>query len=304
LEQIGEALEAGRAYCMRIAGIRPNEKPRGRGYVEAFNRWLKRYGFVKLDQAARKYLLDCMNNRAEIETWRQGLGDDKIKWNHPTTVWRRWQASTKAPRPEGKNASPFARQRESIRKRDEKIAELKRENARLKNELGDGGDAWKATDRALADAFADKCFHGGMGPSKFDELLKKAKLAFDARHAYAAKKEKGKNKPTQRKGGYKDMSPAVGIKTAPHEQGPLQWEAGRPARAMDGSDKEYPTATADVGSGRYYVDPGFFDFKFAGYSVRYSPDRKHALKDRRDLDGDLRTLDEGKAAAERDWQER
>jgi hypothetical protein len=38
-----------------------------------------------------------MDNRLAIEAWRMDLSKmERSKWNHPTTVWRKWQADQKA----------------------------------------------------------------------------------------------------------------------------------------------------------------------------------------------------------------
>jgi hypothetical protein len=35
---------------------------------------------------------------APVESWRAGLkADHQLRYNHPTTIWRRWSASNRGP---------------------------------------------------------------------------------------------------------------------------------------------------------------------------------------------------------------
>jgi hypothetical protein len=94
---VGQALEIGRAEAMRRSG---SNQPRGRGYNEAFSAWLSKNSFAKIDKGTRSRLADCMEHRAEIEQFRANLElGERLRLNHPNSVWRHWQASHKIKEP-------------------------------------------------------------------------------------------------------------------------------------------------------------------------------------------------------------
>lgn len=70
-----------------------------------------------------------MENRDAIERWRMGLGDnERIKLNHPTAVWRRFQ----------KDMEDTGVEREPRRNaKDEEIVRLQHENDELRQQLAD-----------------------------------------------------------------------------------------------------------------------------------------------------------------------
>ncbi len=95
--QVGETLAIGRKQAMRTAGA---SKPAGKGYTKVFSAWLKENGFDEIDGAVRSRLFDAMAHCDDIERWRATLTrGEKLTYNHPTTVWRHWQAATKVPDP-------------------------------------------------------------------------------------------------------------------------------------------------------------------------------------------------------------
>src|SRR4051812_11432376 len=67
---IGEALMAGRVEAMRTAGT---NKPAGRGYNTAFNRWLAKEKLDEIDQVSRSRLLIVMENREVVLAWHRTL---------------------------------------------------------------------------------------------------------------------------------------------------------------------------------------------------------------------------------------
>jgi DNA-binding Lrp family transcriptional regulator len=83
---------------------------------------------------------------------------------------------------------------------------------------------------------------------------------------------------------------------------PLVWkQSGKPMR-FDGV--EHNTHKAYTAAGDYYISivTGFMPLKFAGYSVSFVPAES---KRRDDCDlGDVRTLEDGKALAQRDYDQR
>jgi hypothetical protein len=96
---VAVAVDIGRQYALNISG---KNAPGGKGYNRAFSNWLRDNGFDNIDGAARKHMLDCYDQRAAIENWRAILTTtQRLKINHPTTVWRNWQSSTRDAKPKG-----------------------------------------------------------------------------------------------------------------------------------------------------------------------------------------------------------
>jgi hypothetical protein len=128
-KQVGAAHVLGRTAAMREAHV---NKPEGRNYNAAFDRWQKQCGFEDLDKAARSRLFEMMDNLAKIEAWRATLTVmQRLDLNHPTAVVRRWKAATVVPDP---NAPPKVSR---FQKLNESIATLQEENDRLKRGGGD-----------------------------------------------------------------------------------------------------------------------------------------------------------------------
>jgi hypothetical protein len=123
--RVGDALTAGRARAMRLAHI---NQPVGRRYNEIFGAWLSEYGFDTIDKAVRSRLLDCMAHRVEIEAWRSRLTvGERLRYNHPDAVLRRWKAATVVPDPDKpKPLSPIAKLRASVIELEEKLREAER----------------------------------------------------------------------------------------------------------------------------------------------------------------------------------
>jgi hypothetical protein len=95
--RVGEALIEIRRLAMDEA--RTN-RPFGRVYTTAHGRLLERFKWVTQrlkDPADRHKLVQCMDNLAAIEQWRAGFPPhERNRWNHPVTVWRRYQADQRA----------------------------------------------------------------------------------------------------------------------------------------------------------------------------------------------------------------
>jgi hypothetical protein len=88
----GKALIIGRSECLNAANTNSVDDKRYRG---EFGRWLKANGFGDIDKAARSWLFKCMENCAEIEAWRASLPlCERLKVNHPQSVFRKWKAAT------------------------------------------------------------------------------------------------------------------------------------------------------------------------------------------------------------------
>jgi hypothetical protein len=135
---IGRALEAGRTSIMRQ--LHTNQ-PKGRIWSEVFGAWLEDTGFAEIDKGVRSRLQTCLDNLAEIETWRNTLGLTlRLQLNHPNAVFRRWQASRQAPaKGPGNSARPGLR--EEVLRLQSELDAAQREIARLR-EGYDAGNDW------------------------------------------------------------------------------------------------------------------------------------------------------------------
>lgn len=119
---VGKALRIGREEAMHSAGT---NRPEGKGYNKAFGEWLLENKLDDIDQGDRKRLLDVMDNLPEIEQWRATLTEgERRKYNHPSTVWRRWKKATKVPSAD-KDKPKRETQREANIKLDEENDSLK-----------------------------------------------------------------------------------------------------------------------------------------------------------------------------------
>lgn len=129
-KRVGAAHVIGRASAMRDARI---NKAKGRSYNVAFKAWQQKFGFEELDKADRCRLIDCMDHLAEIEAWLGKLiPAERLRLNHPTSVWRRWKAASADPNKEPKISA--------VQKYKESIVKLEEENTRLKREIARGDD--------------------------------------------------------------------------------------------------------------------------------------------------------------------
>jgi hypothetical protein len=139
-KKVGTAHVVGRAAAMRDGHI---NKPKGRSYNAAFAAWQKKYGFEGLDKGDRARLFDIMDHLAEIEAWLAKLKPaDRLRLNHPSSIWRRWKAAKAADEPDkAPRVSPIQKYKDSI-------IRLEEENARMKREIAHGGgDLWTPEDR-------------------------------------------------------------------------------------------------------------------------------------------------------------
>jgi hypothetical protein len=136
-KKVGAALVIGRAEAMRDGHV---NKPRGRSYNAAINAFLKKFGFDGLDSGDRSRLLDVMDSLKEIDGWLQKLPEsERLRLNHPSSVWRRWKASKKEKDPN--RVSPVQKLKDAL------VAAVE-ERDRLKREVeSGGGDLWRKTDR-------------------------------------------------------------------------------------------------------------------------------------------------------------
>jgi hypothetical protein len=139
---IAEALQVGRTETMRA--IHTNQ-PTGKRYEKAMSEWLFTHSFHLIDKCTRNHLLECLQHRREIESWRARLTEpEQFRFNHPTTVLRKWKAKTVVP---NLNAPP--KKPSTMAKLKESVVRLDEENHRLRQEIErGGGDLWDRDDRA------------------------------------------------------------------------------------------------------------------------------------------------------------
>jgi hypothetical protein len=137
---VGAAHVLGRAEAMRDAHT---NKPEGRGYNAAFAAWARKFGFADLDKGDRARLFNVMDNLKEIAAWLEKLPlKERLRLNHPSSVWRRWKAATTTPKAD---AEPKASPMQKLK--DELVAAVE-ERDRYKREVErGGGDLWTPEDK-------------------------------------------------------------------------------------------------------------------------------------------------------------
>jgi hypothetical protein len=153
---IGAAFLIGRQWAFDMSGTSDINNPK---YKKAFSTWLNRYPkLAKFDSSDRAKLFVVMENRDAIESWRATLGlTARLKLNHPTSVLKRWQASTQVPKKsDASKVSPVAKLRQEI-------TELKRQHELDEERLAaaDGGDLWDLKKTSAEDIAA--CIVGNVG---------------------------------------------------------------------------------------------------------------------------------------------
>lgn len=101
--KVGEALQVGREWAMNWAA---RNKPEGKAYTIALTEWLTKYKLDDMDKGDRSRLYAVMDNLPMIEEWRQRLTiTERLKFNHPNAVLRKWKASIEPPSERGKATS-------------------------------------------------------------------------------------------------------------------------------------------------------------------------------------------------------
>ena len=88
---IGPGLIKARTQAMFMAEV---NEPEGKGYNMAMSDLLKRYELDDMDAGTRSHMLQIMEHLADVETWR-AKQKDPLALNHPTSVWRGFQRSSK-----------------------------------------------------------------------------------------------------------------------------------------------------------------------------------------------------------------
>jgi hypothetical protein len=95
-----KALAKGRGICRQASG----GHDKGKRFNNAMGRWLRCYGFDRIDKSDRSRLLKCADQLEEINVWRAGLLlHEQLELNHPRAVFNRWERSQavvgKTPKP-------------------------------------------------------------------------------------------------------------------------------------------------------------------------------------------------------------
>jgi hypothetical protein len=121
--KFGEAVRIGRTAAMSAAG---RNDPKGRRYNKYFGQWLKHYGLDGVDKADRTRLLECVDNREAIETWLEQIPPaQRLCWNHPSVVLRRWKAAMQSGDKATSGTPRIAELKQSIATLSEKNKQLK-----------------------------------------------------------------------------------------------------------------------------------------------------------------------------------
>jgi hypothetical protein len=128
--KVGETLLDGSAQAKRAAGV---SKRKGKGYNTEFSKFLRDYQLDDIDGATRIHLLDLMDNRGAVEDWRNTELKpwERLEYNHPNTVWRKWKASlTRQQSPEdadrrrARRAATLSTLEREVQNKDRRIGEL------------------------------------------------------------------------------------------------------------------------------------------------------------------------------------
>jgi hypothetical protein len=147
--QVGEALVVGRDWAMHEAGT---NRPEGKGYNTQFGAWLTKYKLDDMDKGDRSRLFKVMDNRGAVEQWRDTLTlPERMKLNHPNSVWRKYESATKPPRQGPQRPTlrdNVVRLDEENAAKDSRIAELEAQVEELeaaRSHPGDDGERQSPT---------------------------------------------------------------------------------------------------------------------------------------------------------------
>jgi hypothetical protein len=98
------ALAKGREICRQASG----GHNKGRHFNQAMGRWLRCYGFDRIDKSDRSRLLRCADHLEDIDTWRSARPrSEQLELNHPRIVFERWQRTLEK---DGHTAIPNVKQ--------------------------------------------------------------------------------------------------------------------------------------------------------------------------------------------------
>jgi hypothetical protein len=142
---IGRAIEVGRREIMRLLHT---NRPAGAQWSRTFGSWLDETGFAEIDKGARSRLQSCLDNLPAIEQWRQNIGQSqRLQLNHPTVVWRRFQAAQSMPADKTKGSSSRPGLREEVVRLQSELDATQRELERLRRSYDEAGNDWDWQDK-------------------------------------------------------------------------------------------------------------------------------------------------------------
>jgi hypothetical protein len=164
--KVGLALQIGREWAMHQAGV---SAPQGKGYNLAFGEWLVTHKFNDMDKSERARLFEVMDNLGPIEAWRATLPlNQRLKFNHPNTVLRRWKAAIE---PESDTEMDPSKKKPTLRDHVVRLAVKNRRIAELEAHVTELEAAreqplWECEPEAIARAIA-----ANMGLDKVREVV-------------------------------------------------------------------------------------------------------------------------------------
>jgi hypothetical protein len=156
--KVGTALQIGREWAMQQSDA---SAPQGKGYNLAFGEWLVTHKFNDMDKSERARLFEVMDNLGSIEEWRATLPlNQRLKFNHPNTVLRRWKAAFEPEKP--KTGKPTLRDNvvrleEEGDAKDKRISELEAHVTEL--EAAREQPLWEREPPAIARAITENMDH-------------------------------------------------------------------------------------------------------------------------------------------------
>jgi hypothetical protein len=145
-KQVGAAHVIGRTEAMLDGHV---NKPKGRSYNAAFNAWQQKFGFTDLDSGDRTRLFQVMDHLPEIEGWLKELKlAERLRLNHPNSVWRRWMKWKKTTATPNTDAAPRMTPYQKLQIEHMALID---ERDRYKREIEcGGGDLWSPEDTPKA----------------------------------------------------------------------------------------------------------------------------------------------------------
>jgi hypothetical protein len=319
---VGDAILIGREEAMREAGT---NQPEGGRYNRLFGEWLVREK-LDFDKGDRSRLLQVMDNRLAIEGWRMTLPlVERRNLNHPSTVLRKWKASTKIGELKEKrtqsNAANFLRR---------ELDDAKAHNAELQAAL-DARDSSRLTAKqhfsALIELLQDEPQLALQ--DAVNGFCREMKRAWDVRRQAKKPLRAMTAKETEQEAGHKALSETLGelgrnlrsrgINVSFKGEGKakpkkakakgkttaLEWKT-EVETGLDGKDHE--RCEARVGKERYTIKPAYTypDMQFGGYNTDYYPADFDSHKRPRMTTAlkTVKTLDQAKAIAQAHYDKR
>lgn len=132
----GELLALLRQEAMHEAGT---NRPEGKAYNMAFGIKLTENKLDDMDKGDRYRLFNCMDNLSLIEQWRstQLTLQERLRLNHPNSVWRKFQKAHEPASEADGAAEPKPTLRDSVANLSEENAELKRQLEQAKARIAE-----------------------------------------------------------------------------------------------------------------------------------------------------------------------